>query len=155
MSIAALRNRINGISRLVYKYHQVIYTKTITHSLLHMRRGAGAKSKEKLLVVTYAMLAMGLPRLAEGAALALRAKTGHIVAAALPKSANIKEEENGDVGVKSEGDEVSEDVKADQSEIKADGEEEEVGVKAENGENEAKETRRSSKKVKKEELLYF
>lgn len=43
--------------------------------IIHVR-GAGAKSKEKLLVVTYAMRAMGLIKLSEIAAQYLKYKTG-------------------------------------------------------------------------------
>ena len=46
-------------------------------SFLH--RGAGKKSHEKLLIVTYAMRAMGLNRLAETAAALLKRNTGLVV----------------------------------------------------------------------------
>eukprot|EP01032_Pedospumella_encystans_P010792 gene10792-12587_t len=56
MSIAALKNRVKAISG-----------------------GAGKKSHEKLLIVTYAMRAMGLNRIAETAAALLKRNTGIVV----------------------------------------------------------------------------
>ena len=55
-------------------------------------RGAGAKSKEKLLVVSYAMKAMGLNRLAEVAAQILKSKTGLQVDWWVPGSSSAEAE---------------------------------------------------------------